>query len=88
MFIKQHYILAFLFIIFLTIILHGIAKAVINMAYGEIAQEKLEQLQLRAKNLPLSMYLPQMILLTIAFVLGIYIPLNISELIQLTIFGL
>ena len=88
MFIQQHYVLALLFVLLLTIILYGLAKAVIGMTYGEISQDKTEELQEKAKNLPIAMYLPQVVLLAIAFVLGVYIPLHLNELIQLSIFGL
>lgn len=88
MFMQKHYILALLFVLLLTIILFGLTKAVIGMTYGEISKEKTEELQTKAKKLPMVMYLPQMILLTIAFILGIYIPIHLSELIQLSIFGL
>lgn len=88
MFMQKHYILVLLFVLLLTIILFGLAKAVIAMSYGEISTEKTEELKLKANKLPITMYLPQAILLTIAFVLGVYIPLHLSELIQLSIFGL
>ena len=88
MFIQQHYVLALLFVLLLTIILYGLAKAVIGMTYGEIDNERTEELQLKAKKLPITMYLPQTVLLVIAFVLGVYIPLHLNELIQLSIFGL
>ena len=88
MFIQHHYILALLFVLLLTIILYGLAKAVIGMTYGEIAKDKTEELQEKAKKLPITMYLPQVVLLAIAFVLGVYIPLHLNELIQLSIFGL
>ena len=88
MFIQKHYVLALIFVLLLTIILFGLAKAVIGMSYGEIAQDKTEELKEKAKKLPLTMYLPQVVLLVIAFVLGVYIPLHLNELIQLSIFGL
>lgn len=88
MFLKEQYVLCAVFLILLTIILFGLAKAVLNMCYGEIASEKREELANKAKKLSFSMYLPQICLLTLAFVLGLYIPLNLDELIQLSIFGL
>jgi len=88
MFINKHFILAALFVILLTIILYGMGKAVIGMCYGDIAEEKSKELKINVKKLSFTMYLPQMILLTIAFVLGVYIPVNLSDLIQLSIFGL
>ncbi len=88
MFINKHFILAALFVLLLTVILYGMGKAVIGMCYGEISEEKSKELKINVKKLSLTMYLPQMILLTIAFVLGVYIPVNLSDLIQLSIFGL
>ena len=58
------------------------------MSYGEISQQKEEELKQKAVKLPISMYLPQIILLGIAFVLGVFIPFQLNELIQLSIFGL
>lgn len=88
MFINEQYILSAIFLILLTIILYGLLKAVLNMAYGEISLEKKEELIKKVKRLHFSMYLPQICLLLLAFGLGIYIPLNLDELIQLSIFGL
>lgn len=88
MFNQEHYILFGLFLLLLTIILFGLAKVVIGMCYGEVSEEKIEELKNNKKELSFLMYLPQIILLIIAFALGIYIPLNINELMQLSVFGL
>ncbi len=88
MFRQNHYILAFLFVLLLTIILFGLAKVVIKMSYGELDGEKTQELQENAKKLPFTMYLPQIVLLSVVFVLGVCIPLSLDELIQLSIFGL
>lgn len=88
MFLQKHFVLALLFVLLLTIVLFGLAKAVIGMSYGEISQQKEEELKQKAVKLPISMYLPQIILLGIAFVLGVFIPFQLNELIQLSIFGL
>ena len=50
------------------------ARAVIPMAFG-CKKEDIEP-----KKLCLSMYMPQAILLLIAFVLGIYMPENLANL--------
>ncbi len=88
MFLQKHFVLALLFVLLLTIVLFGLAKAVIGMSYGEISQQKEEELKQKSVKLPISMYLPQIILLGIAFVLGVFIPFQLNELIQLSIFGL
>lgn len=88
MFEKEQYFFCILFLLLLTIVLYGLAKAVLNMSYGDIAQEKKDALVQNVDKLTISMYLPQICLLALAFILGIYIPLNLDELIQLSIFGL
>ena len=88
MFLKEQYILCVVFLLLLTIILYGLAKAVLNMSYGEISQEKKEPLKEKVKELTFSMYVPQICLLVLAFVLGVYIPLHLDELMQLSILGL
>ena len=88
MFMQKHYILALLFVLLLTIILFGLAKAVIAMSYGDVTSEKTEELKTKVNKLPLTMYIPQAALLIIAFALGVYIPLYLNELLQLSIFGL
>ncbi len=88
MFQKEEYLLCALFLVLLTIVLYGLAKAVLKMSYGEIAQEKKDTLSEKVKELTFSMYLPQICLLVIAFVLGVYVPLHLDELMQLSILGL
>ena len=88
MFVKEQYVLSAVFLLLLTIILYGLAKAVLKMSYGEISQEKKEPLIEKVKELTFSMYAPQVCLLIIAFILGVYIPLHLDELMQLSILGL
>lgn len=88
MFTQEHYIMCVVFLVLLTIILFGLAKAVLGMCYGEIEENKKMQLQERTKELSFSMYLPQICLLVLAFALGVYVPLHMEELIQLSILGL
>lgn len=68
------YILCALFVILLTIILYGIGHSVIGMSFG-VKNENIQK-----KKLGLSMYLPQIILLILAFLLGIYMPDFVSNL--------
>ena len=84
MFLKEHYILALIFVLLLTIILFGLAKAVFGMCYGENPKDKTSN----TIKLPITMYIPQILLLITAFILGLYIPWNLTELVQLTIFGM
>ena len=85
---QGHYILAGLFLLLLTIILFGLGRNVINMCYGEISEERNRELSNNRNRLKISMYVPQVILLIIAFLLGIYIPYNIEMLIKLSVVGL
>ena len=85
---KEQYFLCIAFLVLLTIILYGLAKAVLKMCYGEISLDKKDVLIEKTKELTFSMYAPQVCLLVIAFILGIYIPLHLNELIQLSILGL
>ncbi len=88
MFVKEQYVLCAVFLLLLTIILYGLVKAVLKMSYGEISQEKKEPLIEKVKELTFSMYVPQVCLLVISFILGVYIPLHLDELMQLSILGL
>ena len=68
MLLQKHYFMSAIFMLFLTIILFGIGRAVISMCYGKNENE------IEDKKLPISMYLPQGILLVLVFVFGIYMP--------------
>ncbi len=83
---QEHYILCALFLILLTIILYALAKVVIKMVFGEKSQEKYELAKQNIKKITISMYLPQGIMLTIAFILGIYIPKFVDIIIRNSIF--
>ena len=76
---------AFLFL--LTIILYGLAKAVIKMVFTPLAEEKEAVVTKAVKDLNWTMYLPQIVMLAFAFVLGIYIPKHLINLINLTVVG-
>ncbi len=65
-----HIFMCFVFLFLLTIILYGMGKAVISMVFGKISPTKEEN----TRKLPLSMYLPQAILLSLAFLTGIFLP--------------
>ena len=67
------------FLLLLTIVLFGIGKAVISMSFGN-KSEKIEQVKMSWL-----MYFPQIILLVIAFGIGIYFPF--SETIEKAVIG-
>ncbi|MBR5555049.1 hydrogenase [bacterium] len=80
---KGHYILCGLFVILLTIVLYGLAKAVIRMSFGQANLEK--NYDENVKNVSFGMYLPQVILLVMAFILGVYVPKFLDVMINGTI---
>ena len=88
MFEAKHFVMSIVFLLLLTIVLFGLAKAVISMSYGETTEEKKQELLEHVKKIPVSMYLPQIVLLLVAFILGIYLPSGVKELIDLTVLGL
>ena len=80
---KGHYILCGLFVILLTIVLYGLAKAVIKMSFGQTNSEK--NYDENVKNVSFGMYLPQIVLLSMAFILGVYVPKFLDLMINGTI---
>ena len=74
MIIKNHYLLAILFVLLLTIILFGIGRVVLKMAFGKPSEDKAKLTKENIKKLNFGSYFPQTIMLIILFVLGIYIP--------------
>ena len=80
---KGHYILCGLFVILLTIVLYGLAKAVIKMSFGQANSEK--NYDENVKNVSFGMYLPQIVLLSMAFILGVYVPKFLDLMINGTI---
>ena len=73
MLLKKYYIIAGLFLFLLTIILYGIGRTTITMAFGNKKEEEIDN-EKQIKNLPWLMYFPQMILLIATFTLGLYMP--------------
>ena len=86
MILQKHYVLCGLFVILLTIVLFGLAKAVIKMSFGSKNPEK--NYDENVKEVSFGMYFPQFVLLIAAFALGIYIPHFVNVLINGTITGL
>ena len=88
MFYFHQYALCVLFVILLTVIMFGLAKAVIKMSFGLPHSDKEEEFKQNAKTLSFGMYFPQVVLLIMAFVLGLYIPKFLNVLINGTITGI
>lgn len=84
---QHHYILCALFLFLLTIILFAMGKVVIKMVFGEKSAEKFETAKENIKKVSISMYIPQIVLLSAAFILGIYIPKFLDILIRNSIIG-
>ena len=79
MFLQGRFIMCAVFMLLLTIIIYGLAKAVIRMSFSPLNPEKESEVVESVKKLNWTMYAPQVVLLVLAFVLGIYMPFNISE---------
>ncbi len=78
LFMQGRFILCALFLLLLTIILYGIGKAVVSMAFSPVEKEP-EGLASGVK-LNWMMYAPQLVMLILAFVLGVYMPEQVSNL--------
>lgn len=85
---EKQYALCALFVLLLTVVMFGLAKAVIKMSFGNPHQDKVEAYKAKAKSLSFGMYFPQIVMLIIAFVLGVYIPKVLEVLINGTITGI
>ncbi|MBQ7286979.1 MAG: hypothetical protein IJW73_04380 [Candidatus Gastranaerophilales bacterium] len=87
MILQEHYVLCALFLMLLTIILYGMSRVVIKMAFGEKSKEGLEKARKNLSKLNLTMYIPQIILLTFGFVLGVYMPKFLNIIIKSSFLG-
>ncbi len=76
---KNQIIPALIIMILLTVIIYGIGKSVIKMSFGDI---EVPQREYGLQKINLAMYLPQIIFITGALVLGIYIPPYINQIIN------
>ena len=72
--IRHHYLLAILFVILLTIILFGMGRVVIKMAFGKLSEDKAKIVNENKPKLTFGMYFPQIVMLCALFVLGMYLP--------------
>ena len=66
-----HYFMSFIFLLLLTIVLYGLAKAVFAMTLNDGKEHG-------KIKLSFGMYIPQIILLVISFILGLYLPFSNS----------
>lgn len=82
MLLKGYWGLCVLFAILLTVIIYGIGKAVIKMAYKKINDEKTKIIDKNKSKITISMYIPQVVMLVIVFILGVYIPDFLDNIIQ------
>ncbi len=71
---QQHYFLCGLFLFLLTIILYAMAKVVFKMVFDNTSSSRVDRARENVQKLGFSMYFPQVLLLLMAFILGIYIP--------------
>lgn len=88
MIVQNKIALCVVFLLLLTIIIYGLAKAIIKMSFSELPQESEEMLNTAVKSINWTMYLPQLVMLVLAFVLGVYMPEKVVFLINNTVIGL
>ena len=69
-------ILCIVFVLLLTIILFGLAKSVIGMSFSS------EEKELPEKKLSWTMYAPQFVLLAAAFILGVFMPEYVTNVVS------
>ena len=80
-------LLSVVFLLLLTIILYGLAKAIIKMSFSELSGEKSNEVFEKLKGLNWTMYFPQLIIILLVFILGIFMPTKIINLIQNSLIG-
>ena len=84
---QRHYVLCVLFMLLLTIILYGIGKVVVKMAFGKRSEEKSKLVEENKSKLCAWMYFPQFIMLGFVFVLGVYVPPVLNKIITAAFAG-
>ena len=67
--------------------LYGIGKVVVKMAFGQESKDKEKTVEENKKKVTISMYVPQMIMLLIVFILGVYVPPVLNRVITLAAAG-
>ncbi len=81
LFMQKQFILAAIFLLLLTIVIYGLGKAVIKMSFSETSGE------IEPVKLSWTMYLPQMIMLIIAFIIGVYMPKSVTGMLLMAVVG-
>lgn len=74
--INQQYVLCTIFVVLLTFIIYGLMSAVLKMNYSQ------NNIKTEPTKLSANKYIPQIILIVIAIILGIYMPNTLFVLIQ------
>lgn len=87
MIIQKHYVLCILFALLLTIVLFGIGRVVVKMAFGEESKDKEKLVEENKSKVTISMYIPQIIMLLIVFTLGVYVPPILNRVITAAVAG-
>ncbi len=83
----HHYLLCGLFVFLLTIILYGISRVVVKTAFGNVSDDKVKSIEENKNKLTMCMYAPQFIMLAIVFMLGIYVPPFLNDIIASALAG-
>ena len=71
-----------MFLLLITIVIYGLAKAVIKMTFSAKSGE-----EIAPKKLAWNMYFPQIAMLLIAFIIGIYMPQGLSQMLLAAVAG-
>lgn len=87
MLLNNKFVLCAIFLLLLTIILFGFAKSVINMSFSPVNAQKEDEQRLLAKKISWQMYIPQFVMLLVAFALGLFMPEKVVDLIKNTMLG-
>ena len=81
MFTNHHFLLATVFLLLLTVIIYGIGKSVLKMSFGDLSEHH-KSLARSGRVLSWSRYLPQVILIIISLMIGLYMPDLVNKLLQ------
>ena len=87
MLLNNKFVLCAIFLLLLTIILFGFAKSVINMSFSPVNAQKEDEQRLLAKKISWQMYIPQFVMLLVAFALGLFMPEKVVDLVKNTMLG-
>lgn len=85
--VKNHFVIVIVILVLLTVILFGIAKIIINMSFGDEKKVIPEANVDDKPEMTFSLYFPQVTMIIIALILGIYIPPFLDALIKNAVSG-